>query len=198
MSSCVQCVWISWRIQCPFPVDTVTVRAVLQAAGIRRIRRESTAALSGHMNSSWETLASPIYCMNTETKTHNSSTEGEAQQKEKRGVLAVDVGGLNFTHITQTQNQETGNTCSEKEKMKCSWAVVCLCLCIQAVKWQKPEFLRMSSCVQCVWISWRIQWPFPVDTVTVRAVLQAAGIRRIRWESTAALSADRPSVQDLL
>ncbi|XP_016306047.1 tripartite motif-containing protein 16-like [Sinocyclocheilus anshuiensis] len=49
--------------------------------------------------------------MNTEIQTHNSSTEGEAQQKEKRGVLAVDVGCLNFTHITQTQNQETGNTC---------------------------------------------------------------------------------------
>ncbi len=56
----------------------------------------------------------------------------------------------------------------------------------------------MSSRVQCVWISWRIQWPSSVDTVTVRSVLQAAGIKRIRWESTAALSADRPSVQDLL
>ncbi len=106
-----------------------------------------------------------------------------------------------FTHITQTQNQETGNIWVQgKRKWKCSWAVVCLCLCIQAVKWQKPEFqwIRMSSRVQCVWISWRIQWPSSVDTVTVRSVLQAAGIRRIRWESTAALSADRPSVQDLL
>ncbi len=36
-----------------------------------------------------------------------------------------------------------------------------------------------------------------MDTVTVRAVLHTAGMRRMRRESTAALSADRPSVQDL-
>ncbi len=42
---------------------------------------------------------------------------------------------------------------SGKEKLKCSRAVVCLCLCIHAVKWQKPEFLRVSLCVRCVWIS---------------------------------------------
>ncbi len=103
-----------------------------------------------------------------------------------------------FTHVTRTQNQETEVTWVQGKR---NWrVVVCLCLCIQGETWQKPEFqwIRMSSRVQCVWISWRIQWPSIVDTVTVRSVLQAAGIRRIRWESTAALSADRPSVQDLL
>ncbi len=124
-------------------------------------------------------------------------------RERERETLQEQEWGSSFsffsTHVTQTQKQEKGITWLQgKEKLKCSRAVVCLCLCIHAVKWQKPDFLRMSSRVQCVWISWRIQWPFPVDTVTVRAVLLAAGIRRIRWESTAALSADRPSVQDLL
>uniref|UniRef100_A0A0E9Y1N3 Uncharacterized protein n=1 Tax=Anguilla anguilla TaxID=7936 RepID=A0A0E9Y1N3_ANGAN len=40
-------------------------------------------------------------------------------------------------------------------------------------------------------------WLFPVDTVTVWAVLRAAGIRMIILVSTAVPSADRPSLQGL-
>ncbi len=47
------------------------------------------------------------------------------------------------------------------------------------------------------WILLKDPVTIHLDTVTVRAVLQTAGIRRMRRESTAALSADRPSVQDL-
>ncbi len=89
------------------------------------------------------------------------------------------------THHSEPGNRNHLNSGKEKE---CSWAVVCLCL---SVKWQKPDFLRMSWRVQCVWISWRIQWPSSVDTVTVRAVFQASGIRRIRESESLQL----PSVQ---
>lgn len=98
-----------------------------------------------------------------------------------------------FAHVCKSQNQEITSTVLRKRNL----SAVSLCS-VPAVKWLNPGFPRTSSAVQCVWSSWRIQWPFHVDTVTVWAALQTTGITRIRREFTAALSADKPSVQDLL
>ncbi len=108
--------------------------------------------------------------------------------------------------MSQTKNQETCSLKFRKTKLivllrlyLAGFWLYAYCLCAHALKWQNPVFqwLKASSTVQFVWIYWRIQWRLTVDTVTVWAVLQVTGIRMIRRESTAALSADRPSLQDL-
>ena len=83
-------------------------------------------------------------------------------------------------------------------KQTYSFGSQCVCgVCVIVGKWQKAQ-PRTTNCslVQCVWICWKSRWLFPVDTVTVWAALQVAGIMKIRREFTAAPSADRLSLQD--
>ena len=72
-------------------------------------------------------------------------------------------------------------------------------LSVWTVKWLRLRvfWIRISWAVRSVWIYWRIQWLFPVDTVTVWAVLRATGIRMIILVSTAVPSAERPSPRGL-
>ncbi len=85
------------------------------------------------------------------------------------------------THLfySRDSNTEPGNMnhlISGKEKLKCSWAVVFASL-YSCGKMAEATFSQDKLCVQFVWISWRIRWPFPVDTVTVRAVYRLLGSR---------------------
>jgi len=55
--------------------------------------------------------------------------------------MLIDFINLFYTRHSNTE-PGSGNHMSSK-KLKSSRAVVCLCLSIHVVKWQKPDFLRM-------------------------------------------------------